>query len=218
MDAHLLFADLSNNNGDASAFHGHAYKSAGHKVIALKASEGTGFTDPRYAAWAHAAHAAGLAVVHYHFGRPEDGNPIGQATHFHNTAKPHFIKGRDRLCIDLETSMPTEGKAWLGEYETQLAHLGADIHDDLIGYTFKSYFEEGALTIASNAWWIASWGALMREREALGRNQYLWAQQYTNGVVGPDPHAFAGIRGNCDGSVINKRSLNLIERALSGKR
>lgn len=214
MDAHLLFADLSNNNGDQDTFHGHAYKSAGHKVIALKVSEGASFVDPRHAAWAHAAHAAGLAVIHYHFARPEAGNPIGQATHFKQALADHFIKGRDRLCIDLETSMPSEGRAWLREFETQLSRLKVDTHDDLIGYTFKSYFEEGELTIASNAWWIAAWGALMRDREGLGRGQYLWAQQYTNGVVGPDPHVFAGIRGHCDGSVINRRSMSLIEKAL----
>jgi GH25 family lysozyme M1 (1,4-beta-N-acetylmuramidase) len=217
MDAHLLFADLSNNNGDQDTFHGHAYKSAGHKVIALKVSEGASFVDPRHAAWAHAAHAAGPAVIHYHFGRPESGNPIGQATHFHNTVKPHFIKGRDRLCIDLETSMPAEGRAWLREYEAQLIRLKVDTHNDLVGYTFKSYFEQGQLTITSGAWWIAAWGALMREREGLGRDQYLWAQQYTDGVHGPEPHTFAGIRGHCDGSTINKRSLSLIEKALAGR-
>lgn len=217
MDAHLQFADISNNNGGA-AFHAHAYKSAGHKLIGLKASEGMGFTDPDYAAWAHAAHAAGLAVLHYHFARPESGNPIEQARHFRQSVGDHFIKGRDRLCVDLETSVPKEGAAWLREFEAELAHLGVDIHDDLIGYTFKSYFDEGQPTIASGAWWIAAWGAAMREREGLGRGQYLWAHQYTNGVVGPEPHVFAGIRGTCDGSVINKRSLHLIEQALGGKR
>jgi GH25 family lysozyme M1 (1,4-beta-N-acetylmuramidase) len=218
MDAHLLFADISNNNGGA-AFHGHAYKSAGHKLIGLKASEGSGFIDPDHAAWAHAAHAAGLAVLHYHFARPEAGNPIGQARHFKEALGGHFIKGRDRLACDLETSLPKEGKAWLGEFVAELARLGVDVHDDLVGYTFLSYFQEaGGITIPSGAWWIAAWGRLMREREGLGNGQYLWAQQITNGVVGPEPHTFAGIRGHCDGSVINKRSLSLIEKALAGRR
>jgi GH25 family lysozyme M1 (1,4-beta-N-acetylmuramidase) len=212
MDPRQLFADISSNN---PGFHGHAYKSAGHRVIAIKATEGVTFTSPPYAAWAHAAHAAGLAVVHYHFARPELGQPRQQAQHFWATVKAHYLRGRDRLVADVETGSPSEAVAWLREYEAELATLaGTEPHDQLIGYTFKSYYEAAALELHSRAWWIAAWGPLMDLRGDLGRHQYLWAQQFTDGQVGPEPHAFAGIAGICDGSLINKRSLDLIERAL----
>lgn len=224
MDPHTLFADIAAVG--ERAFNGHAYKSAGHKIIAMKATEGVGFTDPGHGPWAHAAHAAGLAVVHYHFCHP-DQNPVQQARHFWAVVEPRYIRGRDRLAADLEIGDPKTAARWLTAFERELARLThAGPSDQLLGYTYQSYFDQAAaagapLELASRAWWIAAWGALMRERAELGHGQFLWAQQYTDGRAGPDPHVFAGVIGRapggvCDGSVINKRSLSLIERALGG--
>lgn len=215
-DPHVLFADLSSNNPSLNA---HAYKSAGHKVIAIKATEHTDYVNPRHAEWAHAAHAAGLAVVHYHFCRPENGNPVGQAVHFWQSVRSHYLRGRDRLAFDLETGEPGSSVAWLREADKHLCAInGGAPGDEPIGYTFLSYFEAAPLELTSAAWWIAAWGAKMRQRQKLARGQYLWAQQYTDGTgYGPGPQRFAGIPGICDGSIINKRTLSLIEKALGSK-
>lgn len=217
-DPAQTWADISSNNGPPGAFNAHAYKSAGHKLIGIKATESTGYTSPRYLGWVRAAHAAGLAAAHYHFGRPENGDPQGQARHFWSVVQEHFLRGRDRLVIDLETPIhdPREGGRWVPEFDREIERLVGDAPADrLIGYTFLSYFHEaGAPVLRSRAWWLAAWGPLMREREALPGGQYLWAHQFSDGRIGPEPHHFAGIAGTCDGSVINRRSLALIEDAL----
>jgi GH25 family lysozyme M1 (1,4-beta-N-acetylmuramidase) len=208
-------ADISSND---EGFNGHAYKSAGHKVIMIKATEGLTYVNPLYAGWAHAAHAAGLAVAHYHFCRPEQADAGGQADHFWNAVKPHFLKGRDRLVFDLETGTPTSTDAYLAELDARVGELSPGAEP--IGYTFLSYLNEagGRLKLRSKAWLIAAWGALLEERGSLPGGQWLWGQQYTDGQFGPAPHSFAGVRGPgggpCDGSVVNKRSINLIEQAL----
>jgi GH25 family lysozyme M1 (1,4-beta-N-acetylmuramidase) len=219
-DPAVLFADVSSND---RAFNGHAYKSAGHKLIAIKATEGDQYVNPNHGAWAHAAHAAGLAVAHYCFCRPENGDPAGQAVHFWQTVQPHYLRGRDRLVFDVETDTPGNGSRWLADADSELLrHSGGTPSDQPIGYTFLSYFEQGRPELRSRAWWLAAWGPVLRERQPLAGGQYLWAQQYTNGAVGPEPHVFAGVTGPgpggaCDGSVLNKRSLYLIEQALGRK-
>lgn len=214
-----LFADIYSDDH----FNAHAYRSAGHRVIAIKATEGAGYVNPHHAAWVDAAHAAGLAVVHYHFCRPENGNAGGQGAHFWNAVRPRYHRG-DRLAFDLETGNPRTAGAWLREADAMVCQLnGGAPPDRPVGYTYLSYFNEagGTLSLRSHAWWMAAWGALLRLRTRLAGGQYLWAQQFTDGHFGPEPHRFAGVigtgaGGTGDGSVINKRSLYLIDRAKKG--
>ncbi|MGH7092723.1 MAG: glycoside hydrolase family 25 protein [Stellaceae bacterium] len=70
--------DVSHNNG---AIEWGAVAGAGITLAFVKASEGTGFVDPRYADNRAAAEAAGILVVPYHFidAAPE---AVSQARHF----------------------------------------------------------------------------------------------------------------------------------------
>ena len=213
MSAHgpaSLFADISSND---SAFNAHAYRSAGHRVIAIKATEGVSFTNPHYAAWVAAAHAAGLAVIHYHFCRPENLAPIGQADHFWNTVAPHYHHGPDRLALDLETGHPNSVAGWLA---TSDAHLHDRSGETPVAYTYLSYLNEagGALKIGSKRWWIAAWGNQSPPAKLPG-GQQLWAWQNTDGRLGGDPKRHAGVIGSApggggDGSILNRRSLGLM--------
>lgn len=98
-----LFADLSDNNASFSAG---AYRDAGHVVVAIKATEGVTYVDPEHRPWCLDAGARRVAVVHYHFARPDLGDtPEQEADHFLEVALP-LAGGRDYLALDLERAAP----------------------------------------------------------------------------------------------------------------
>lgn len=204
-----LFADISSNN---ASFDAAQYKAAGHLAIGIKATEDRDFVNPKYGAWVADAHRHNLGVFHYHFARPENGQPDGQAEHFWNTVRDHFRRPGDFVVVDVETSSPANGKQFTIEYDKHLRKISGT-HPIL--YTFLSYFQEGGLTISSGDAWIAAWG-----RVQPGRNwdvpgpEDLWAWQYTDGHSGPTPHSFAGIPGTCDGSRLNPETTAHLRRNL----
>jgi lysozyme len=75
---------------------------AGIRFVAIKASEGTYYTNPYYASDAKAATAAGLAVVAYVFANPAQSS--GAATARFGIAAAHYSRGtRLPLEVDLES-------------------------------------------------------------------------------------------------------------------
>ena len=118
---HALFADLSNNN---RYFNAARYRRAGHRLVALKASEGDGFVDERHARWSAEAHHAGLAVVHYCYCTPGRGSGRAAADLFWSVVDRHFIPGRDRLALDMEVfDSPGTVSAYLAEADGRLGAL-----------------------------------------------------------------------------------------------
>jgi GH25 family lysozyme M1 (1,4-beta-N-acetylmuramidase) len=59
-----------------------AQRAAGDEFAYVKATEHTGYKNPFYSQDLQGAKAAGLYVGAYHFGRPDLGNPVGQANYF----------------------------------------------------------------------------------------------------------------------------------------
>ncbi|MDG6106800.1 VCBS repeat-containing protein [Dactylosporangium aurantiacum] len=59
-----------------------ALRVAGDDFAFVKATEGTAYTNPYYGQDYNGAKAAGLYAGAYAFGRPDLGNPVGQADHF----------------------------------------------------------------------------------------------------------------------------------------
>lgn len=195
---HTFFTDISSNNGVVNIG---AYASAGHALISLKSSESVGYVNPLYAAQVHEAHRHGLAVLHYHFARPEHDRPDAEAEHFWSVVHDHFVRPGDYLFVDIETGSPSTYQAFLDAFchrlqEISGTHPGA--------YTFLSAFSAQGLVIPSKRWWIAAWGPSRPGswRWLLPRGQTLFAWQYTDGVVGGVPRSFAGI-GTADGDLLN---------------
>jgi lysozyme len=203
-----LFADISSNN---AGFTAKSYVEAGHLAVAIKATEGLTYINPKYKPWLTDAHRHKLAVFHYHFARPENGNPDGQAKHFWDTVKPHFKRPGDYVVVDVETG-GSAAKAWTTEFDRHLTKISGT-HPVL--YTFLAMYNEQHLTIGSDRVWIAAWGANNPAGAdwKLGAHQ-LWAWQYTDGVNGPPPHSFAGIPGTCDGSRLNPKTTQQIRSQL----
>ena len=210
---HALFADLSNNN---RYFNAARYRRAGHRLVALKASEGDGFVDERHARWSAEAHHAGLAVVHYCYCTPGRGSGRAAAELFWSVVDRHFIPGRDRLALDMEVfGPPGTVSAYLAEADGRLGALAGDAPANRpVGYTYRAFFEAHTPVLRSRCWWIADYGDRLHLGSDLGSDQRLWAQQFTDGTSGAGPHSVRGVAGPCDVSALNAESLRHIERAL----
>ena len=103
MSASPLFADLSSNN---AYFHAAQYREAGHLVVAVKATEGVSYVNPEHRPWSYQAGMERVAIIHYHFARPDQGNTAdAEARFFLEVALP-LAGGRDFLALDLERATP----------------------------------------------------------------------------------------------------------------
>lgn len=202
------FSDISANN---PSFNAAQYASAGYGAIAIKATEGDGYTNPHYADWVASAHAHRLPVFHYHFSRPENGDPYGQVEHFWDTVRPHFHRPGDYVVFDVETDTPANAARWLNEADSKM-HSLSGTHP--ICYCPLSFYEEGNLAVESHDFWIAAWGNVRPgSRWGLGRKNRLFAWQYNGGVgLGEGPHQFAGVPGNPDGSQMNPQLARYLRR------
>lgn len=204
-----LAADISSNN---RSFNAHQYASAGHLLIIIKATQGTNFTNPTHQVWTRDAHAAGLAVMHYHF--CDGASPLLEAQHFWATVKPLWRNG-DRLAIDFEQpalgALGPRGPAYLAALDHELhKHSG----QWAIGYTFASALSP-SLRVQSGKWWVAAFGNTWpaRARRQLP-NGTMWAWQFTDGLEGAQgPRGAAGI-GQCDMSVLSPPIVQLLHKTL----
>ena len=90
-----VFADVSSNNGPINLV---TYRAAGHCLIAIKATEGTGYENPYYAKWV--AECKNMSIIHYHFA-DLTGTPEAEAAHFVTVANP-LTGPHDYLAVDIE--------------------------------------------------------------------------------------------------------------------
>jgi len=72
----------------------------GLRFAAIKASEGTYYTNPYYASDARAAAAAGLSVIPYVFANPHQAS--GPATARFGAAAARYVRGRARLPLEVD--------------------------------------------------------------------------------------------------------------------
>lgn len=205
-----LMADVSNNNGHVDI---DAYAHAGHRALALKASEGTSFVDPFHRGNALRAGGHHLSLVHYHFARPDvNDNPVAEARHFWDAVR-HLAGPRDYLALDLERATPAGWKhdpAWSREFDAEIRKLS---RFNIILYTMRSAFDEAA---GGGSWfadppervWDADWSG-GPDRSPSGSRTLI--RQFTDGVFGPEPHSATGI-GRCDMNVLRPAFLTEILR------
>jgi lysozyme len=94
-----------------------AIKADAIQLAIIKATEGIGFTDPRFVQNWLGAKAAGVARGAYHFARPDLGSdPTAEARYFLGVVQAHGLDLTDLLAEDYE--VPGGGAAW------SLAFLG----------------------------------------------------------------------------------------------
>ena len=188
-----FYADVSTNN---VAINLATYTSYNHGIIAIKATEGTFYVDPDYRGWVNEMHRYQGAVIHYHFARPDMGsNPEREADFFLQYALPQ-TGGRDYLMLDLERGTP-EGWAHDPQWSYDFAlHVSAKSRFHVILYATQS-------TLAGSTEWLPAWSRRVIDASWGTTPDYApegyecVARQFTNGVVGPEPHVLPGV-GVCD--------------------
>ncbi|MGC9668746.1 GH25 family lysozyme [Planosporangium sp. 12N6] len=74
----------SHDHGSGKTVDWPGLAASGIKFAYVKATEGTSYTNPYFASDYNSAKGQGIYVGAYAFGRPDLGNPVGQADHFYD--------------------------------------------------------------------------------------------------------------------------------------
>lgn len=148
----LLVDESSFNDANGTPDYARA-KAAGVRGVYLKATEGTGYTNPYFDRDRKLAQAAGLAWGAYHFFHPGQ-SPSGQWNHFAAVAGGDW--GQLRPACDYETSdnLP----AW---YAARSAGQFVNLGDHALGYamlvyTYPSFAQSGYCAgLGGDPLWLA---------------------------------------------------------------
>jgi lysozyme len=189
-----VVVDLSHFN-TVSSFE--TVKADGIVGVIHKATQGPTIIDSHYHSRKSAALAAGLWWGAYHFGAGGDG--AAQAKHFLSVVSPG---PNDLLVLDLEQN-PSGAGMTLAEAEAFVKYVEAETGrwPGLYGGSYvKELLGNNKETALSFCWfWLSEYGPTPRVPPAW-ETWTMW--QYTNGEVGPPPHAVNGI-GKCDRDMFN---------------
>jgi lysozyme len=185
-----VIIDLSHYNGDVDFA---KIKAAGIEAVILKATQGTRLTDSKLTTNAAGARAAGLLVGAYHYGIA--GEPIAQAEYFLSAiANLHpvlpvldFERGTSNMSLE-------EGQAFLTTVQQSMGVVPVIY----TGEYLKSFGKQ--TTLLGHPLWLSEYGP--QAKLPIGYPTWtLW--QFTNGVVGPEPHTIDGVNGIVDISYFN---------------
>lgn len=160
---------------------------AGLRACFHKATEGTGFVDPKYFSSRAQAEAVGLLWGAYHFGTGDD--PVAQAEHFLSTAKPD---GKTLLVLDLEKN-PQGASMSIAQARTFVQHIH-DVTGEWPGLYSGSYIRDALGgerdEVLANCWfWLAEYGPEAHVPPSWSAWTF-W--QHTDGHAGPGPHTVPG--------------------------
>lgn len=201
------FADRSDNN-PAPDFE--LYAQAGHILCALKATEGVDHVDPKHQQWSMQAHAAKVAVCHYHFCRPSIDTTVDAEAELFTKVLSGTLTQTGLIALDIEVEHP-DGIRATNAYANAFSREILRAYRLLpIVYTGLSFLEAHGpdLLLSGQSVWVAAWGPTPVLPSWAKR---LWAWQYTNGEIGPYPHAMAGM-GVGDGSRLSGPAYRRVKR------
>ena len=194
--------DLSHHNGTVDLA---AAKSDGILGVIHKASQGLAYADPMYAANRAQAGSAGLLWGAYHFGTGADG--VAQAEHFLAVASP---QPQDLVALDLEANLdgPSMTLEEARAFVTHVRLVTGRWPGLYSGHYVKELLGGGVDPVLANCWfWLAQYGPAAVVPPTWD-TWTLW--QYTDGGLGPPPHAVEGI-GRCDRDLFAGTPRRLVE-------
>lgn len=136
---------------DIASYQSIDYSTAGLGFVMAKATEGTGYVNPRHAAQIAHARAHQLVVGHYHFARPGD-FPF-QVAYFLQHAAP---QPGDILCLDWEDSGVSSAwkDLWIKAVQT-----AAPSHRVILYCNRDFWLHHDKTSFAGDGLWIADPGA-----------------------------------------------------------
>lgn len=186
-----LGQDIASFQGDINY---DVYKNNTQYVI-CKASEGTGFKDPKLDRNKSEARRVGLLLGYYHFARPDLGNSPQAEADWFLQAIGDFREG-ELLALDYEANWGGDVVAWCKGFLDRL-------REKLPGYNALIYLNQSHMSKnwkpvidAGNGLWIAAY-TFDPNNNNFNHGQWPFAamQQWTNAQTVP------GINGKVDGDV-----------------
>lgn len=189
----ILGNDISSHQGDVNW---DVYKNNSNFVI-MKASEGTGFTDPKFARNLAESRRVGLSRGFYHFARPDLGNTVeAEADWFLKVIGP--VNEGEMLCLDFEPKWSGDVVGWCKKF---LDHVASKLN----GYKCLIYlnqsqtqgFDWKPVVDGNYGLWIAAYTYDPRKNNyATGAWKFAAMQQWSNKQTVP------GISGVVDANVL----------------
>ncbi len=167
-------------------------KQSGIVGVIHKATEGTSWIDPTYAARRAEALAAGLWWGAYHFGTAD--NAAAQAQHFLATVQPG---AQDLLALDFEENSSSQmtialAEQFVTEIYNQTGRYPGFYSDALAGNLLGS----SSNTVLANCWfWRAEYGGTSPIVPPTWPTWTMWQYTESGGVP--------GVSGNCDRDTFN---------------
>ena len=189
-----------------------AVRADGIRFAFLKASEGSSFTDPKFAADWRATAAAGIMRGAYHFARPSPGTADNQARHFASVIGPQKGPGTLPPVLDLEVTGGlgvTSLRAWTQEFLAQIEQLTGRTPIIYVSPAFWQSALGNSTAFHHYPLWIAHWDT-STPRVPGGWPTWTFWQTTSRGRV-------SGISGAVDrdlfnGSVVQLKRLALMAR------
>jgi GH25 family lysozyme M1 (1,4-beta-N-acetylmuramidase) len=193
------FVDISAFQGaiDFSAYCAWAKQWDGIARIAMKSSEGVGFTDPRFTTNRANALAAGIdCIYYYHFARPDLGNAAISEANWQRQVVGD-IRSQDLVILDYEVETNQATSEWA---YTWLQQQESNYNGKLPGIYASSYYIQQRLQdgrLARYPLWLANWQYTPDERPAIPApwSSYEFVQ-YTDRATN-----IPGIAGNVDANI-----------------
>lgn len=167
-----------------------AVKASGVSMAIVKATEGIGYTDPKFAASWAGMQSVGLPRAAYHFARPDTGNSAtGEADWFISVVKPRV---GDILALDYEVT--GGGAAWCLEWLNRVKSVTGITPEFYSNYVGISRVQNAQM--AEFPLWLA-WptGSPNNPPAAPAPWKSIWLWQYGGGSI-------PGISGNVDEDVL----------------
>ena len=186
--------DISHHNGNVNFAKA---KDAGIIGVIQKATQGQSNVDPTYKTNKTKAINAGLLWGAYHFATGSDG--LKQAENFLS------VVGNDPktlLVLDFEPNLtgPSMSLEEARAFVTSVKDRTGRFPGFYSGHFIKQLLGTSSDPVLAKCWfWLAQYG----KTAVVPPNWPTWTLwQYTDGVIGPEPHTVSGI-GRCDRDLFN---------------
>lgn len=189
--------DVSNNNGHVNW---QLVYRAGHRIAAIKASEGsesfhgTYYDDAYFRYNMLAAKENGILPLPYYYGSPTWSGKT-QARHFLEICHSHIGRGNGRLILDIEETYGVsneELQTWCKEFCETLESV---THDNTIVYTYTAFTSNLGSSLIKCPLWIANYDFQAKlPPDAIGA----WPKKKVFGHQFSDKGHCEGIEGNVD--------------------
>jgi lysozyme len=211
--AALRGPDISSWNHTGTAISWRAVKTAGASFVFIKATEGTGYTNPYFTRDWRASGAAGLLRGAYHFARPSSrpGSAAAQARHFTRVMGARLQRQSLPPVLDLESSGGLSPRRLIAWTHTWLTTVKQRTGRTPMIYSYPAFWwRQMAHTTAFHSYPL--WGACY----CSGPTKFAGAWTHWTFWQYSSTSRVKGIRGQVDMNIFNGTRTQLLRLANHG--